>query len=138
MNNFFIKIIAGIVGAIVAYAVVSNLQLGSGAHLDKALFNMANELNKNLPMMVDRDTRWDSSGAEPGNKFIYIYTVVNHTKEEADVPALEKALRPQLIANYKTNDQMKYFREHNVELHYQYKDKNGEFVFEIVVSPKDF
>ena len=88
--------------------------------------------------MGDRDTRWDSTGAEPGNKFIYIYTLVNHTKDEMDVPTLEKALRPKIIAGYKTSDQMKSFREHNVELHYQYKDKTGEFVFEIVVSPKDF
>jgi hypothetical protein len=138
MNNSFIKIIAGIIGAVVAYAVVSHLQFGSGAHFDKALFNTANELNKNLPMMGDRDTRWDSTGAEPGNKFIYIYTLVNHTKDEMDVPTLEKALRPKIIAGYKTSDQMKSFREHNVELHYQYKDKTGEFVFEIVVSPKDF
>jgi hypothetical protein len=49
-------------------------------------------------------------------------------------------VRQTLLQNYKTSTtvQMQSLRLRQVELDYQYKDKNGDFIFEITVSPKDF
>ncbi len=105
---------------------------------DKALVQIANETNKTLPLMVDNETRLDATIANPGNSFTYSYTLVNYTKERVNISDLNERVRPQIIANYKSHPQMQYFRDHNVELHYQYKDKNEVFITEIVVSPKDF
>ncbi|HMP82922.1 MAG TPA: hypothetical protein PKA41_09505 [Verrucomicrobiota bacterium] len=136
-SNPIIKIVAAVVGAVIGYAVVSGV-INKGEHFDQELVKVADTLNKNLPMSVDQETRWDSTLAGPGNRFTYIYTLVNRTKDGLDVPSFIRAIRPGIISGYKTSDEMKTFRKHNVNLHYQYKDKNGEFVVEIVVSPTDF
>lgn len=116
------------------------LFLGGGTHrdYDEALLQSAVEMNRTLPMMVDKDTRLDATTAGPGRRFTYSYTLINHAVADLDVSVLQNGLRPSLIANYKSLPQMKEFRDANVELHYQYKDKNGAFVADIMVSPKDF
>ena len=48
---------------------------GSNVDADTVLKQTAEELNKQLPMTVDKYTRLDTSTALPGGKFKYIYTV---------------------------------------------------------------
>ena len=38
---------------------------------DKQLMTMASEMNKNLPMMIDSETRLDNTIGGPGNTFTY-------------------------------------------------------------------
>ena len=47
-----------------------------------------------------------------------------------DPEALRNAIRRILIANYKTSPKMKFMRDHDLELHYEYRDKNGESLLE--------
>jgi hypothetical protein len=100
---------------------------------DKVLVQASNELNKNLPMVLDKDTRLDTTIPGPGNRFTYFYTMLNYTVEQLDTNKLRSILTPNLINNYKTNKSMDEFRENNVELHYFYRDKNGKSVFDIAV-----
>jgi hypothetical protein len=138
--NPTMRIFAGIAGAVLGYVAVTYFfQAGrDSVHFDQGLAQVAGEINKTLPMMVDSATRLDTVIPGPGEKLTYCYTLVNEEKESVDVAALEKALRPQAISGYKTSTQMKSFREHNVELNYQYKDKKGNFIFELAITPKDF
>ena len=121
----------------VGYMAVNQVLNGS-AHFDKILSNTANNVNKTLPKMVDSATRLDTTIAGPGKKFTYVYTLVNVDKSNPIAAALQDKLKPQIVANYKTSEKMKVFRDENVELDYQYKDKNGDLVCEVAVSPKDF
>lgn len=136
-SNPLLRIIAGAVGAVIGYLVVSQF-LNGNAHFDKVLTNTANEMNKTLPMNVDSATRLDTTIGGPGKRFTYIYTLLTVGKTNVDLPLLQNNMRPQIIANYKTSDRMKVFRDQNVELNYEYKDKDGNVLFTIAVSPKDF
>jgi len=100
------------------------------------LNRVADELNKKLPMMVDGQTRLDQVSAKTGT-LIYSYSLPNEKKGDVDFSALQKILRLNIIANYRT---MKELRKWNVSLDYQYKDKdkNGESIGEILVTTKDF
>ena len=98
---------------------------------------VADELNKKLPMMVDGQTRLDQVSAKTGT-LIYSYSLPNQNKGDVDFSALQKILRPNIIANYRDNQKMKELRKWNVSLDYQYKDKNGESIGEILVTTKDF
>jgi len=113
---------------------------GSNSSLsyDQVLVQVANETNKSLPMMIDRETRLDATVAGPGKRFTYSYTLVHLTRNDLDLSAFRTTMQPRLVANYKTHVDMKGFRDENVELHYQYKDKDSNFLIDIVVSPKDF
>jgi hypothetical protein len=48
---------------------------------------------------------------------------------------MENNLRPILINGVKTNPDMKINRDNNTTMGYYYKDKNGEFLFKILVTP---
>ena len=138
-KTLIISTIVTALAAAVGTLLVKSL-MGDDAALtvDKMLLQAANETNKTLPMMVDRDTRLDATVAGPGNRFTYSYTLVNYSKQNVDIPSLKKYLQPRLLANYKSHDQMKSFRENHVDLNYEYKDKDGVFLFAVIVSPKDF
>ena len=136
-SNPFLRIMAGAIGAVIGYLVVSHW-LNPPVHFDRMLVQTASEMNKTLPMMMDSETRLDTIIPGPGNRLTYLFTLVKQDKGTLDAAVLQNKLRPQIVANYKTSDQMKAFRTANVEMHYQYKDKNGNFICEFSVSPNDF
>jgi hypothetical protein len=125
-------------GALGTYGYHALKGTDSVATFDKLMANTAEEFNKTLPMMVDKETRLNTTMAGPGNRFTYSSTLVNYTKEQLDSAKFVALLRPGIIASYKSNDKMRLMREKGTELHYQYSDKNGVFLTDIVVSPKDF
>jgi len=131
--------VATVIGvALGTYAVTTLMGTDSVQSFDKTLVQLADTLNANLPMMLDKETRFDATFPGPGNRFTYIYTLLNYSKADVDPEVLRRNIQPQILANYKSHPEMKSFRDHDVELHYQYKDKSGIFMLEIVVSPKDF
>ena len=97
--------------------------------------NAASEINKSCPMMVDKETRLDNTIALPENVFQYNYTLVNMEVATTDVNQLENYVKPILINTVKTNPDMKTNREHKTTMGYSYKDKNGIFLFKILVTP---
>lgn len=136
-SNPFLRVIAAVIGGVIGYMAVSHW-LNPPAHFDRVLIQTASELNKTLPMMVDSETRLDTTVPGPGKKFTYVYTLVNQDGSNLDATVLQNKLKPKILAGYKTSDAMKVFRDANVEMDYQYKDKNGNFLCKISVSPKDF
>jgi hypothetical protein len=99
------------------------------------------EVNPKLPVAVDADDRMDKIAVGSNNVLIYYYTLPHIGKSQlGDLSAVQKNVREKLLQNYKTSTtvQMQSLRLRQVELDYQYKDKNGDFIFEITVSPKDF
>jgi len=107
------------------------------AAFDRALVQTSSDMNAKLPMQVDQYTRLDSTAPGPGQRFTYLYTISGLPAGVAPSEAAA-ALRPSIVNSYKTSPQMATFREHNVEMHYVYRDAAGNHVAEIVVSRKDF
>ena len=102
---------------------------------NQEMMQAASEINKSCPFMVDSDTRLDNTMAMPDNVFQYNYTLVNMEKATTDVEQLEEYLRPTIVNTVRTNPDMKINRDHKTTMSYAYKDKNGEFLFKILVTP---
>ena len=102
---------------------------------DEAMMEAASELNKTCPIMVDQDTRLDNAVALSENIFQYNYTLINLNKSEVNIDTVKKYVEPGLINNVKTNPDLKAFRDNKITMVYYYKDKNGEFVLKISVTP---
>ena len=128
-----------LVGAFLGVAITGGLFRSAREEhsFNQTLVRVAERVNKTLPKTLDADTRLDSVSAGPAKKFTYFYTLPNQSKSELDAAQIQNALRPNIVAAYKTNEDLKDFRDHNVEMHYRYSDKNGQFLFEIVVASKD-
>lgn len=135
-----ITAVAGAVGAVGGRMAVEQFvgKSDKDAKFDQALVQAADELNRNLPMMVDDVTRLDSTIPLPGRKFVYKYTIIGVKPEELDKNAFIKQKRLELITHYKTSPDMKNFRQNQVELSYFYALENGTTFAEIAVSPEDF
>ena|SRR5688572_23902767 len=132
-----IGVIVGVATFLVVSVVVQQLFF-KPATFDKAMMEAASELNKSCPLMVDQDTRLDNAAAMPGNVFQYNYTLVNYDQSEIVPDTLKKYLEPGIINTIRTNPDMKIYRDNNVTIAYQYKDKNGVFLLKILVKPDQY
>ena len=106
--------------------------------IDKNLMEIASELNKTCPVMVDSLTRLDNTVALPNKVFQYNYSLIPATKGSIDFEGLKAYLTPRILNDVKTNPGMKYVRDNKVTVNYSYKDMNGEFLFLISVKPEDY
>ena len=132
-----VTLVAAAVGAGVG-AMLARQYVDRPAKIDAALVATASQINQTLPMMVDKETRLDNTMAGPGKTIIYRYTLVNVRAADVHKEQLTSALRPRVLANYKTDSSMKAFRDQGVAMEYQYSDKNGAYITSFSVSPKDF
>ena len=71
----------------------------------------------------------------PGQKFCYVYTIVNMDPMPAG-DDIEAMMRPLLLNNYRTAPEMQELRDANVTLVYKYRDEQGRQLstFEIAVA----
>lgn len=131
-----IAVLVAVVAGVALFAV-AGLYLNRPPDVARALERLSSEVNKRLPMAVDKETRWDSSTPGPDKLLSYRYTLVNF--EGTDVPKDALAeIRERALANYRTNPAMKTLREMDVTLRYQYSNKTGAPVGGFSISPKDF
>jgi zinc-ribbon domain len=126
-------ILIGSFGFLLAYVAV---QLFFKPSFDKNMMKAASELNKSCPMMVDRETRLDNAIALPNNIFQYNYTLVNFDKSMLNADTIKNRLEPSLTNNVKSNPELKVYRDNHVTLAYNYRDKKGEFILKISITPE--
>jgi hypothetical protein len=123
----------GIVHLLPGISALSNLKTTA---VEKILTATVNELNKQCPVMVDQYTRLDKVEVLPGTVMQYDYTLVTLAKTEVNADTIRKIMEPKIIDNVKTSPQMKPYRDLKATLIYDYRDKNGESLLRISVSPE--
>ncbi len=131
------KTLAGIVVGIVVMVLVQQFFFKSPS-FDKQMMQVASELNKTCPIMVDAETRLDNTVALPDKIFTYNYTLINKVKDSLNVEELKKYLTPLVTNNIKTSPVMKFYRDNKITLSYYYKDKQGVFLLNIDVTPDKY
>ncbi len=132
-----VTIIAAAIGAVVG-SVLAHQYFNRSPSIDQALMATTSQINKGLPMMVDKETRLENTMVLPDKTIVYRYTLVNTNAADVKKDELTASLRPLVLNSYKTDPDMKSFRENGVTMRYQYSDKNGMAITEFAVNPKDF
>ncbi|MCL2097542.1 MAG: zinc ribbon domain-containing protein [Bacteroidales bacterium] len=134
------NLIGIIVGAVVMISISTIFQkwIFSAPTIDKVLIKAADELNKMCPIMADSETRCDNAIALPNKRFLYNYTLINFEKGMIDTLEAKKLLAPNMINSIRTLPDMKLFRDKKITITYSYKDKNGNYMFSIVVTPEQY
>lgn len=103
-----------------------------------ALELFATTTNKMCPVMVDKDTRLDSALPIDGKILEFNYSFVNFGRDQINVEAVKSQFEPGIINQVRTSAELKPMRDNNIELHYNYKDKDGVFLFSVRVTPEDY
>ena len=125
-----IKTIIGIAVGITVMVLIQQFVFKAPT-FDKQMMQVASEINKTCPIMVDKETRLDNTIALPNNVFQYNYTLVNMEKNNVNISELEEYLKPIILNTIKTNPDLKSFRDHKTTMSYNYKDKNSEHLFKL-------
>ncbi len=123
-------------GAIVGYLLVNQFLFTKS--FDEQMMKIASEFNKHCPIMVDKETRIDNAVALPENTFQYNYTLINLVRSEIDTSLFSASIKQNILNTIKTNPDLKPFRDNNAKMAYNYKDKNGIFIYKFVFGPKDY
>ena len=121
----------------ISVGVLTFIHLQRNESIEEKLVQTSKDLNARLPLNVDSETRWDTTVSGPGKCLTYCYTLINVSKSEIDPEQVTAKIKPELLLNYRTSPSMKLLRENHVILRYMYKDKVGETVTVIEVSPHD-
>ncbi len=129
--------IAGVVFFFLSFFAVQHFFFNEPV-IDTTMSKIADEINKQCPMMVDADTRLDNALVLPGNVFQYNYTVVNAELENVDVEAFKTYLEPIITNAVSTDPQMQFQRDYKTTMNYNYKDKNGKHLFLISITPDKY
>jgi hypothetical protein len=134
--------IVGVVGAFALYYIAQGFMDaarhgGSPAARERRLSAISREQNVGLPKKYGEGTVMIATKAGPGLRFTYVFQLVNVTSTNVDAAALAAKARSKLTEIYKTNPEAANFRKWEVELFWQYLDKDGSEITTIAVTPKD-
>lgn len=134
-------------GKITIYAaiiVTSNLSEAGNNIASQILFGpshkqlvakAAAELNKQLPKMIDRETRLDSVVARAdGGLFTYNYTLVNYNANSISAAALISI--ENAVVNTTCSEQDSNLLKKNVALEFRYRSADGYLVKAFTIPPK--
>ena len=140
-NSISKKIIWFAAGVIVCGGTIFGIQQYGKEKptVEKQLFTISNEANKECPFMIDEGTRFDNTIVMPGNVFQFRYTLVYvERRSGVDTVALKNFILPNVISNIKASPQLKYQRDNKITMSYYYKDSRGDYLFSFPVTPEQY
>jgi hypothetical protein len=105
---------------------------------EQTLWLNANEVNKTCPIQVDEATRLDNVTVYPNNVYQYNYTLFNLNRADINSDVAIKSIEPKIIASIKKENEFQFFRKAQTTINYNYKDRNGQFAFKIVITPDKY
>lgn len=88
--------------------------------------------------MVDSQTKLDNTISLADNILQYNYTLVNLLKDSINVNELENSIKPNILNTIKTSPDLETFRNNDVTIAYNYKDKNGVHLFKITFKADQY
>jgi len=106
------------------------------AEIVQTLADGSRAVNKTLPVMIDKDTRLDSTEAS-GKVFLYNFTFVEHEASAIDPLDFARSMKPQIARGACEDEASRAFLENGVRYRYRYHGKDGEEIATITVGSKD-
>lgn len=131
LGEIFGALIGGAVGKAVGKSAAG------GMSVEQALVKVCDQINQQLPMSVDKETRWDNTTPGPGRRFTYNYTFVNATARDVDVNYFLQAQTQQLRRGVCSSKDMEVFLKNAVTIAYSYRTRDGVHIGKIEIAPRD-
>ncbi len=111
----------------------------SDEDMEKTLIHVTNQVNKKLPMVLDKYTTLDSIMVLGNRSLLYKYTVTDKSPFDGiDISTLSDSMKKISINIIKTSPNTKLYRDNDVKLKYIYYDNEGNYLFEFSIYPKDY
>ncbi|MGL5793323.1 MAG: hypothetical protein ACRC06_02770 [Waterburya sp.] len=114
-----------------------NVDLSEMVASEDFLVLTADMMNKSLPLMLDQDTRWDSSSAGPGKTLNYNYTLVNYSASQIDKTKFTKNNHQLLTQMICDEPATQIFPQGGVLLNFNYYDNINKLIANVKLEPSD-
>ena len=95
---------------------------------------IVSDMNKDLPEMMDSDTRLDNVIAGE-DSLTYNYTLINYLKGDFEFNEIKNSLKEGIVKGICTSSDMEIYVNNNTTFYYQYFDKDDNFIETISVFP---
>lgn len=105
--------------------------------LENTLRQASDRVNRQLPMMIDRDTRADSTITGPGKKWTYLYTLVSLDSAEVTEQQLKETLASNLKNGVCTAKETRFFSDNGVTIVYKFRGKDGGMIGDVTIVPSE-
>ena len=116
---------ASAIGKNLGKSSVKNYEQGKiDRAIEQALLEASQQINKQLPMMVDSETRLDVTMCA-GKHVAYKYTMINVSEKEIDKIDFENKMKALLVKNQCSNENTIKMLKMDVRYNYTYLDRNG-------------
>lgn len=136
MKNLVLKILA--IPVIIFYSCSGNAgnKETSGTVVNQKLFVIAKEINKKCPIAIDENTRMDSATVFNEYMITYHYSINTVSNKDVDLAKFKASMQLAMDEKYKTDPQLKIYRDNKIAIAYDYKDKTGDFLCYFIVGEK--
>ena len=102
----------------------------------KIMSEISSEVNKLLPMTIDKDTQAFATSIVNGDTLQYHYKLVNLRKEEVDSSFLNSEATKNHTNFVCSSPDMKFLIKNNISVNYAYYGKNQKHITTIFVDTK--
>lgn len=125
-------IVLGGVGLVLVIAFYGSAWKNDGA-VNRALMKAAGQMNANLPMMIDSETRWDSTvGAD--KTLLHHYTLVNSPASAVSADDIKNG-QQKIVNSVCTSTVTQVFVKNGVTVSYAFYGNDGKQITVISVAP---
>lgn len=100
------------------------------------LFEFTQEVNKRMPMTIDRDTTAENVSVSGKSKLIFNFRLENFDNVEAKKLDLINLVRQEII-NRACSSEVTVLIKNGISIGYRYRSNEGKFVGEILVKNSD-
>ncbi|WP_239005461.1 hypothetical protein [Gloeothece citriformis] len=101
------------------------------------LLDRANQMNQDLPKMIDPDTRLDSTQGGPGRQLSYNFTLVNYASNQIDGQRFSQKVMPVIKNQACTNASVQSLFNNRVSIRFNYYGNDGRLISTIQVNSTD-
>lgn len=138
MKNLFFKLLAipAITIAFCSCSSNADNKETSGTVVNQNLFAVAKEINKKCPITTDENTRMDSATVYNEYMITYHYSIHTVSNKDVDLAKFKTSMQLAMEEKYKTDPQLKIYRDNKIAVAYDYKDKAGGFLCYFIVGEK--
>ena len=102
----------------------------------KIMIEISSEVNKLLPMTIDKDTQAFATSIVNGDTLQYHYKLVNLRKEEVDSSFLNAEATKNHTNYVCSSPDMKFLIDNNISVNYAYYGKNQKHITTIFIDTK--
>ena len=140
----FLKLFIGLILAIAVSVLVKDyIKHNDKVHevdkLESLLKQTSDNINQRCPIMVDSETRLDSTSISYINKeLFYYYTLINLSKEDTDIEYFSHIIDSIVKQNVRTNKDLEPMKQNEITMSYIYKDRLGNVLSNVSVGSNDY